>query len=57
MGDAGDPMTVVDDQCRVIGIEGLRVADASIMPCVPRGNTNLPAIMIAEKLSASLRVA
>lgn len=55
MGDAGDPMTVVDDQCRVIGIEGLRVADASIMPCVPRGNTNLPAIMIAEKLSAMLR--
>jgi 5-(hydroxymethyl)furfural/furfural oxidase len=57
MGDAGDPMTVVDDQCRVIGIGGLRVADASIMPCVPRGNTNLPSIMIAEKLSASLRVA
>ena len=55
MGDAGDAMTVVDHQCRVIGVEGLRVADASIMPSVPRGNTNLPVIMIAEKLSATLR--
>lgn len=57
MGDAGDPMAVVDDQCRVIGVDGLRVADASIMPSVPRANTNLPVIMIAEKLSATLRAA
>jgi 5-(hydroxymethyl)furfural/furfural oxidase len=55
MGDAGDPMTVVDDECRVIGVDGLRVADASVMPSVPRANTNLPVIMIAEKLSAMLR--
>lgn len=57
MGDAGDPAAVVDAECRVIGIENLRVADASIMPCLPRGNTNLPVMMIAEKLSATLRAA
>jgi 5-(hydroxymethyl)furfural/furfural oxidase len=55
MGNAADPAAVVDEDCRVIGVDGLRVADASIMPCVPRGNTNLPVMMIAEKLSASLR--
>jgi 5-(hydroxymethyl)furfural/furfural oxidase len=55
MGSAADPAAVVDEDCRVIGVDGLRVADASIMPCVPRGNTNLPVMMIAEKLSASLR--
>ncbi len=57
MGDAGDPAAVVDAECRVVGIENLRVADASIMPCLPRGNTNLPVMMIAEKLSATLRAA
>jgi 5-(hydroxymethyl)furfural/furfural oxidase len=55
MGSAADAAAVVDEECRVIGVDGLRVADASIMPCVPRGNTNLPVMMIAEKLSASLR--
>jgi 5-(hydroxymethyl)furfural/furfural oxidase len=55
MGNAADPAAVVDEDCRVIGVTGLRVADASIMPCVPRGNTNLPVMMIAEKLSATLR--
>ena len=44
-----DPMAVVDDQLRVHGIHGLRVADASIMPKVTRGNTNAPVYMIAEK--------
>ena len=49
-----DPMAVVDDRLRVRGIAGLRVIDASIMPTVPRGNTNIPTIMLAEKISAAM---
>jgi choline dehydrogenase len=44
-----DPMAVVDAQLRVHGIEGLRVADASIIPTLTSGNTNTPSIMIGEK--------
>lgn len=44
-----DELAVVDDRLRVHGIEGLRVADASIMPRVPAGNTHAPTVMIAEK--------
>jgi choline dehydrogenase len=51
MGRADDPMAVVDPQARVIGVEGLRVADASIMPSITTGNLNAPTIMLAEKAS------
>jgi len=50
-----DPMAVVDDCLRVHGVDGLRVADASIMPRVVSGNTNAPAIMIGEKAADLVR--
>ncbi|XP_022089589.1 choline dehydrogenase, mitochondrial-like [Acanthaster planci] len=49
MGSTSDPMTVVDSQTRVVGVENLRVVDASIMPSIPSCNLNAPTIMIAEK--------
>ncbi len=49
MGRADDPMAVVDPECRVIGVEGLRVADSSIFPRIPYGNLNAPSIMTGEK--------
>jgi len=54
MGAASDRHAVVDAAGRVRGIAGLRVIDASIMPTVPRGNTNIPTIMVAEKISAEM---
>jgi 5-(hydroxymethyl)furfural/furfural oxidase len=54
MGPRDDPDAVVDPAGRVHGISGLRVADASVMPTVPRGNTNIPTIMIAEKLATTM---
>jgi choline dehydrogenase len=52
-----DPMAVVDDQLRVHGMSGLRVADASIMPTLTSGNTNAPSIMIGEKASRMMLAA
>lgn len=46
-----DEASVVDGELRVRGVEGLRVVDASIFPCLPGGNTNLPVIMVAERAS------
>ena len=54
MGAAGDRNAVTDPSGRVRGIAGLRVIDASIMPTIPRGNTNIPTIMVAEKLADSM---
>jgi len=51
MGAADDPMAVVDPQARVIGVEGLRVADSSIFPRITNGNLNAPSIMVGEKVS------
>ncbi|WP_421938031.1 choline dehydrogenase [Phenylobacterium sp.] len=55
MGAAGDAMAVVDADCRVQGLSGLRVVDASVMPTLVGGNTNAPTIMIAEKISDAIR--
>jgi 5-(hydroxymethyl)furfural/furfural oxidase len=54
MGSADDPRSVVDPECRVIGVDGLRVIDASIMPEVPRANPNLTVIMLAEHMARRL---
>jgi choline dehydrogenase-like flavoprotein len=55
MGIASDPMTVVDERLRVVGVERLRVIDASVMPTITSGNTNSPTMMIAEKGAAMVR--
>ncbi|AIW16143.1 choline dehydrogenase [Vibrio tubiashii] len=49
MGADDDPLAVLDEECRVRGIEGLRVVDSSIFPTIPNGNLNAPTIMVAER--------
>jgi len=51
MGTDSDPMAVVDQRCRVRGLQGLRVVDASVMPDCIRANTNATTIMIAERVA------
>ena len=55
MGAADDPRSVVDPECRVIGVTGLRVIDASVMPTVVRANTHFTTVMIAEKMADALK--
>lgn len=55
MGAASDPRSVVDPGCRVIGATGLRVIDASVMPEVPRANTHLTTVAVAERMADVLR--
>ena len=54
MGPASDPAAVVDADGRVHGIDGLYVADASLMPAVTSGNTNMPTAVIGERIARSL---
>jgi choline dehydrogenase len=51
MGPAHDRLAVTDERLRVHGLSGLRIADCSIMPTIPSGNTNAAAIMVGEKAS------
>jgi 5-(hydroxymethyl)furfural/furfural oxidase len=57
MGDPADPMAVTDSSGRVLGVEGLRVCDASIMPTVPCANLNIPVLMMAEKIADAVKTA
>ncbi len=54
MGTSDDPMNVVDADCRVHGLENLRVIDASVFPTLPNGNINAPVIMVAEKMADAI---
>ena len=51
MGSNSDPMAVVDNECKVFGVENLRVVDSSIFPSITNGNINAPTIMVGEKAS------
>ena len=55
MGSVSDPVSVVDKEARVIGLEALRVVDSSIMPSITTGNLNAPTIMLAEKAADHIR--
>jgi 5-(hydroxymethyl)furfural/furfural oxidase len=55
MGAADDPLAVTDARGAVYGVEHLHVCDASLMPSIPCANTNVPTIMIAERIADLLR--
>jgi choline dehydrogenase len=55
MGAHDDADAVLDPQLRVRGLEGIRVADASVFPLIPGGNTNAPAIMVGERAADLIR--
>ena len=55
MGAVSDPCAVVDSACRVHGLARLRVADAAIMPMIPRANLYLTCVMIGERMAARVR--
>lgn len=55
MGSPDDPMAVVDPQCRVIGVQNLRVVDSSVFPTMTNGNLNAPTIMLAERAADMIR--
>ena len=55
MGPNHDPMTVVDQFGKVHGIDGLRIGDASIMPNCVRANTNVPSMMVGEKIAEFIK--
>jgi len=55
MGQPGDPAAVVDPDCQVIGYSGLRVCDASVMPDLPKANTHLTTVAMAERLIERIR--
>ena len=57
MGSPDDPQAVTDASGSVRGVEGLRVCDASLMPSIPCANTNIPTIMIAERIADLIRLA
>ena len=56
MGHPDDPAAVVDPACRYIGVDHLRVVDASVMPTIPRANTHLTTVMIAEHVVGHIPV-
>jgi 5-(hydroxymethyl)furfural/furfural oxidase len=57
MGSPDDPAAVVDPECRVLGVDGLRVIDASVMPEVVRANSLLTVLMVAERMATRIRAA
>ena len=57
MGPSNDPLAVLDEHCRLRGLEGLRVVDASSFPTIVRAGMFLPVMMLAEKVAATMRSA